>query len=134
MEDEEIQRMEFINENIIEKGIDIEEISVFVKEKTGEELDSLSLDKLKNMVVLFNQKDKTKENDTKNREDTPKKKEEPKKSETEKPKEKEKEQPKKKEEKKPQKEKPEIVKDTTPIDYQKDLYTTETYDFQTEPQ
>ena len=25
MEDEEIQRMEFINENIIEKGIDIEE-------------------------------------------------------------------------------------------------------------
>ena len=111
MEDEEIQKMEFINENIIEKGIDIEEISVFVKEKIGEELDSLSLDKLKNMVVLFNQKDKTKEKDTKNREDTPKKKEEPKKSETEKPKEKEKEQPKKKEEKKPQKEKPEIVKE-----------------------
>ena len=45
MEDEEIQRMEFINENIIEKGIDIEEISIFVKDKTGEELDSLTLDK-----------------------------------------------------------------------------------------
>ena len=114
MEDEEIQRMEFINENIIEKGIDIEEISIYVKEKIGEELDSLSLDKLKNMVELFNQKDKTKEKDTKNREDISKKIEAPKKSETEKPKEKGKDQPKKKEEKKPQKEKPEIVKDTTP--------------------
>ena len=57
MEDEEIQRMEFINENIIEKGIDIEEISIFVKDKTGEELDSLTLDKLKNMVELFNTKE-----------------------------------------------------------------------------
>ena len=135
MEDEEIQRMEFINENIIEKGIDIEEISIFVKDKTGEELDSLTLDKLKNMVELFNTKDKTKEKDTK-KEEPAKKKEAPKKSETEKPKEKEKEkeQPKKKEEKKPPKEKPEIVKDTTPIDYQKDLYTSEIYDFQTESQ
>ena len=132
MEDEEIQRMEFINENIIEKGIDIEEISIFVKEKTGEELDSLSLDKLKNMVELFNKKDKSKEKDTKNKEDSTKKKEAPKKPETEK--EKEKDQPKKKEEKKQPKEKPEIVKDTTPIDYQKDLYTAQAFDFQTDPQ
>ena len=53
--------MEYINENIIEKGIDLEDISNFVKNKTGEDFNSLSIDKLKEMLELFNNKDKTKE-------------------------------------------------------------------------
>ena len=55
MDEDEILKMEFINENIIEKGIDIEVISNYVKNKTGEEFDSLSLDKLEKMVNLFNE-------------------------------------------------------------------------------
>ena len=84
MDEEEILKMEFINENIIEKGIDLEDITNYVKNKTGEEFDSLSFEQLENMVNSFNQ---DKENgiiasDNK-AEKTTKKEEEPKKSEDE---------------------------------------------------
>ena len=84
MDEEEILKMEFINENIIEKGIDLEDITNYVKNKTGQEFDSLSLDELEKMVNSFNQeKEKDiKESDNKTEEAT-KKEEEPKKSEDE---------------------------------------------------
>ena len=84
MEEEEILKMEFINENIIEKGIDLEDITNFVKKETNEDFDSLSLSKLEDMLNLFN---KSKEKETKssdNQKEENKKEEEHKEPEKEK--------------------------------------------------
>ena len=84
MNEEEILKMKFINENIIEKGIDLEDITNYVKNKIGEEFDSLSLDKLKNMINSFNQeKEKGIKASDNKAEKATKKEEEPKKSENE---------------------------------------------------
>jgi hypothetical protein len=92
MEDDQEKRMEFINENIIEQGIDLEEITKFA-ESVGKNFDSLKIDELKGLIEQFKNKD-NKEEPKKEEE----KKEEPKKEEVkEEPK---KEEPKKEEEKK----------------------------------
>ena len=64
MNEEEIIKMEFINENIIEKGMDIEDLNSFISNKTGQSLDSLPLDKLKNILELYNNKDNENNNIT----------------------------------------------------------------------
>ena len=87
MEDDQEKRMEFINENIIEQGIDLEEITKFA-ESVGKNFDSLKIDELKGLIEQFKNKD-NKEEPKKEEE----KKEEPKKEEV-------KEEPKKEEEKK----------------------------------
>ena len=56
MNDEEVKKMEYINENIIEKGYNPEDVANFVVQKTGSPFDSLSFDKLKEMVELFKDK------------------------------------------------------------------------------
>ena len=56
MTDEEVKKMEYINENIIEKGYNPEDVANFVVQKTGAPFDSLSFDKLKEMVELFKDK------------------------------------------------------------------------------
>ena len=92
MEDDQEKRMEFINENIIEQGIDLEEITKFA-ESVGKNFDSLKIDELKGLIEQFKNKDNKEE---KKKEEE--KKEEPKKEEVkEEPK---KEEPKKEEEKK----------------------------------
>ena len=48
--------MEYINDNIIEKGIDMDELGDFIQKKTGEAMESLPLEQLKKMVELFNNK------------------------------------------------------------------------------
>ena len=73
MDNEEILKMDFINENIIEMGIDIEDIKNFSKNKTGKEWESLSLDELKNILELYNNKDKADDNKTENKEEEEKK-------------------------------------------------------------
>ena len=87
MEEDQEKRMEFINTNIMEAGIDLEEITKFAEDQ-GKTFDSLNVDELKTLVEQFNNKDKQSQE----------KKEEPKKEETKVVEEK-KEEPKKEEEK-----------------------------------
>ena len=96
MEEDQEKRMEFINTNIMEAGIDLEEITKFAEDQ-GKTFDSLNVDELKTLVEQFNNKDKQSQE----------KKEEPKKEETkiveekkEEPKKEEKKEEPKKEEKK----------------------------------
>ena len=147
MEEEEILKMEFINENIIEKGIDLEDITNFVKKETNEDFDSLSLSKLEDMLNLFN---KSKEKETKssdNQKEENKKEEEHKEPEKEKtkdiqekapkeiPKESQNltEQPKKKDETK-QKPNPQVKKEIISFNNQDALYSPEEYEFKTDTQ
>ena len=60
MEQEEEKRMEFINENIIEAGVDLEEITKFA-ESQGKSFDSLKIDEIKNLLDKFNNKEEKKE-------------------------------------------------------------------------
>ena len=98
MEDDQEKRMEFINENIIEQGIDLEEITKFA-ESVGKNFDSLKIDELKGLIEQFKNKD-NKEEPKKEEE----KKEEPKKEEV-------KEEPKKEEQKKEEEKKEEPKKE-----------------------
>ena len=54
MEDQEVLKMNFLNENIIEKGMDPENFFEFIKKKTNKEYDSLELDKIKELFNEFN--------------------------------------------------------------------------------
>ena len=53
MEDEEIQKMQYINENIIEKGYNQEEVANFTMKTLGLPFETLSLEKLKQVVEDF---------------------------------------------------------------------------------
>ena len=53
MEDEKAQISEYINENIIEKGYNPEELSNFVIKKTGIPMENMNLEQLKNMIEKF---------------------------------------------------------------------------------
>ena len=57
MEEDQEKRMEFINTNIMEAGIDLEEITKFAEDQ-GKTFDSLNVDELKTLVEQFNNKDK----------------------------------------------------------------------------
>ena len=50
MEDEKIQKLNYINENIIEKGYNPEELSNYVIKKSGIPMDNLSFEQLKEMI------------------------------------------------------------------------------------
>ena len=56
MEDKEKKKMEYINENIIEKGYTVEELSNFIIKTIGIPMESLPLEKLKEMVEEFKNK------------------------------------------------------------------------------
>ena len=56
MEEKEKQKMEYINENIIEKGYNPEELSNFIIKTIGIPMESLPLEKLKEMVEEFKNK------------------------------------------------------------------------------
>ena len=56
MEEAEKQKMEYINDNIIEKGYNPEELSNFIIKTTGIPMESLPLEKLKEMVEEFKNK------------------------------------------------------------------------------
>ena len=96
MEDDQEKRMEFVNENIIEQGIDLEEITKFA-ESVGKNFDSLNIEELKGLIEQFKNKDNKEE--PKKEEKKEEVKEEPKKEEVkEEPKKEEvKEEPKKEE-------------------------------------
>ena len=98
MEDEQEKRMEFVNENIIEQGIDLEEITKFA-ESVGKNFDSLNIEELKGLIEQFKNKDKKEEPKKEEEKKEEPKKEEPKKEEPKKEEEK-KEEPKKEEPKK----------------------------------
>ena len=53
MEDEKAQKLLYINENIIEKGYNPEELSNFVIKKTGIPMENMGLEQLKNMIDKF---------------------------------------------------------------------------------
>ena len=53
MEDEKTQISEYINENIIEKGYNPEELSNFVIKKTGIPMENMNLEQLKSMIEKF---------------------------------------------------------------------------------
>ena len=53
MEDEKIKKLNYINENIIEKGYNPEELSNYVIKKTGIPIDHMKLDQLKQMIENF---------------------------------------------------------------------------------
>ena len=56
MKEEETKKLEFINENIIEKGYNPEEVANFTMKTFGVPFDSLSLEKLKQVVEEFKDK------------------------------------------------------------------------------
>ena len=56
MEDEKIQKLKYINENIIEKGYNPEELSNFIIKTIGIPMESLPLEKLKEMIEEFKDK------------------------------------------------------------------------------
>ena len=60
MDEEKLQKLDYINENIIEKGYNPEELSNFIIKKTGIPMDSMNFDQLKNMIDKF--KDQSLEN------------------------------------------------------------------------
>ena len=53
MEDEKTQKLVYINENIIEKGYNPEELSNFVIKKTGIPMENMGLEQLKDMIEKF---------------------------------------------------------------------------------
>ena len=53
MEEEKMQKLNYINENIIEKGYNPEELSNYVIKKTGIPMDNLNFEKLKEMIEQF---------------------------------------------------------------------------------
>ena len=53
MEDEKIQKLTYINENIIEKGYNPEELSNFIIKKTGIPMEMMGLEQLKDMIEKF---------------------------------------------------------------------------------
>ena len=53
MNNEETQKIEYINENIIEKGYNPEDVANFAMKTLGVPFDSLSLEKLKKVVEEF---------------------------------------------------------------------------------
>jgi len=59
MEEKEKQKMEFINENIIEKGYNPEEVSKFIIKTIGIPMESLPFEKLKEMIEAFKNKELT---------------------------------------------------------------------------
>ena len=56
MEDEKIQKLKYINENIIEKGYNPEELSNFVIKKLGIPMENLNFERLKEMIEEFKDK------------------------------------------------------------------------------
>ena len=52
-EEEKVQKLTYINENIIEKGYNPEELSNFVIKKTGIPMENMGLEQLKEMVEKF---------------------------------------------------------------------------------
>ena len=138
VDEEEILRMNFLNENIIEKGIDVEEFSNFIKEKTGQKFESVPYDKLEEMLNQFNNKnnnagdtskkeEKKEDNEEEKKEEEKKKEELSKKQNSEKPKEAEKEKP-KEISKENLKEEP---KKESKEEEQNPLYTPQEYEFKT---
>ena len=138
MEEEELRRMEFINENIIEKGLDLEDFSNFVNKNTGKDFNSLSLSDLENMLNLYNNK----ENDSEQKEEEDKKKEKEQENKEiinkikEKSNEKEKEVSNKKEEElnKKEKESNQDKKDLSINAINKGIYYPESFEFKTDIQ
>ena len=53
MEDEKIQKLNYIHENIIEKGYNPEELSNFIIKKTGIPMDNINFERLKEMIEQF---------------------------------------------------------------------------------
>ena len=53
MEDEKLQKLNYINENIIEKGYNPEELSNYVIKKTGIPMDNMNFEQLKEMIEQF---------------------------------------------------------------------------------
>ncbi len=159
MEDQEVLKMNFLNENIIEKGMDPENFFEFIKKKTNKEYDSLELDKIKELFNEFNKgeskeeikkeegKEKEKE-ESKNKEEKKKDEEEKKKDEKEKKKnedekkkeeklnEKKKEDSKVKEEKKETAKEKEKLKEESKKETKQNnpLYTPQEYEFKTSTQ
>ena len=154
MEDQEVLKMNFLNENIIEKGMDPENFFEFIKKKTNKEYDSLELDKIKELFNEFNKgegnnkeegkekekeesKDKSNEKEKKKDEEEKKKnEEEKKKKEEEKLNEKKKEDSKVKEENKEKgKEKEKLKEESKKESKQSNpLYTPQEYEFKTSTQ
>ena len=100
MEDQEVLKMNFLNENIIEKGMDPENFFEFIKKKTNKEYDSLELDKIKELFNEFNKGEGNNKEEGKEKE-----KEESKDKSNEKEKKKDEEEKKKKKKKKKKKRK-----------------------------
>jgi len=119
MNDEDAKKMEFINDNIIEKGYNPEDVANFAMQTLGVPFDSLSLDKLKEIVEQFKDKGLT---------DTYKTIKKTEKKEKEKAKEKEKEKAKEKEK---EKEKEKKAKSANILNT---LYSPNSYEFETDYQ
>ena len=154
MEDQEVLKMNFLNENIIEKGMDPENFFEFIKKKTNKEYDSLELDKIKELFNEFNKgegnnkeegkekekedsKDKSNEKEKKKDEEEKKKnEEEKKKKEEEKLNEKKKEDSKVKEENKEKSKEKEKLKEESKKESKQSnpLYTPQEYEFKTSTQ
>ena len=64
MEEDQEKRMEFINEKIIEAGIDLEAITNFAQSK-GKSFDTLNIEELGVLIEQFNNKDKSQETQVK---------------------------------------------------------------------
>ena len=64
MEEDQEKRMEFINEKIIEAGIDLEAITNFAQSK-GKSFDTLNIEELGVLIEQFNNKDKPQETQVK---------------------------------------------------------------------
>ena len=156
MEDQEVLKMNFLNENIIEKGMDPENFFEFIKKKTNEEYDSLELDKIKELFNEFNKgetNDNNKESEKKEEgkeKEKEEKKDESKDKSNEEEKKKEEEVKKKNEEEKlneKKKEDSEVKKEESPKEKEKikeeskketkqnnPLYTPQEYEFKTSSQ
>ena len=53
MEEEKVQKLTYINENIIEKGYNPEELSNFIIKKIGIPMENLNFQQLKDMIEKF---------------------------------------------------------------------------------
>ena len=79
MEEEKIKKLNYINENIIEKGYNPEELSNFIIKKTGIPMEHINFEQLKQMIEQFKdqglqdtyQTVKIKEDNTKKKEESP---------------------------------------------------------------
>ena len=162
MSEEETKKMEYINENIIEKGYNIEDIASYAINKTGSPFESLSLEKLKEVVEEykdqgltdtyksikeFEKKEKEKEKIKEQKEKEQKEKEQKEKEQKEKE-DKEKQQKEKQQKERQQKEKQQKEKEekeqkekknqekekVEKINVKNILYSQETYDIPTDIQ